>query len=251
MRIPKEAIVVGGSNGIGLAISKALASQGRHVHIVDKVAPDIEILKNYTYHFCDLLKYNKELIETMAQNNEADTLFITAGFGRVADFEYLDIDEIEKLFQINAVAAIKIIRQFYNRIHDDEKFYCGMMGSISGLVCSPMFSVYAATKAAVCRFIESVNIELEANGFSNRILNVSPGSMKGTKFNGEENDLDLLKDLTSEILKHLWANDELYIPEYDEIYKGVIASYKSDPHTFGLSSYKYKERSGRATNRVI
>ena len=41
-------------------------------------------------------------------------------------------------------------------------------------------------------FIESVNIELEKAGTDNRILNVSPGSLKGTRFNGQENNISLL-----------------------------------------------------------
>ncbi len=63
------------------------------------------------------------------------------------------------------------------------------MGSIAGLISSPLFATYGATKAAVCNGIESLNIELEMAGTENRILNVSPGSIKGTKFNGGTNDL--------------------------------------------------------------
>jgi len=123
------------------------------------------------------------------------------------------------------------------------------MGSISGLVNSPLFSVYAASKAAICRFTESINIELEVNGVNNRILNVSPGSIKGTKFNDGNNQLHLLNGLVTDIIDRLLKFEELFIPEYDEIYKDVIKSYQSDPRSFGISSYEHKIKSGRTSGK--
>lgn len=247
----KKALVVGGSNGIGLAIAKNLIEKGYHVYILDIKMPDsIVDLKgeNYTYYSCNLLDFDETIFENFCRDEEIDVLMITAGFGRVADFEYLHVAEIENMMTVNTVSTIKIVRLFYSRIKQDKSFYCGIMGSIAGLVSSPMFSVYAASKAAICRFVESVNIELEHANIQNRILNVSPGSLKGTKFNGGENDLSMLQDIAQEVVSHLFASDELFIPEYEKIYASVIDRYKNDPHQFGLSSYQYKKESGRAMN---
>lgn len=122
------------------------------------------------------------------------------------------------------------------------------MGSIAGWVSSPLLALYAASKAALCRFIESINTELESCGICNRILNVSPGSVKGTRFNGGENDLDLLDKLTNEIMINLFDSKEIFIPEYDEVYKNVIKRYTEDPHKYGLESYNYKVKSNRVQN---
>lgn len=246
-----KAVVVGGSNGIGLAISKVLIKKGYHVLILDKVEPDIGVKEeeSYTYYFCDLLAFNEELFEELSKDMAIKVLMITAGFGHVADFEYLHIAEIQNMFEVNTIAGIKIISLFYDRIKNNSSFYCGMMGSIAGLVSSPMFSVYAASKAAICRFVESVNIELEKSETENRVLNVSPGSIKGTRFNGEENDLNSIMSLAEEIVEKLFMSKELFIPEYENIYKGVLQRYNLDAHEFGLSSYTYKKNSGRVFNR--
>jgi NAD(P)-dependent dehydrogenase (short-subunit alcohol dehydrogenase family) len=45
----KKAVVVGGSNGIGLAITKNLISRNYHVYILDMVEPDISLIGEYTY----------------------------------------------------------------------------------------------------------------------------------------------------------------------------------------------------------
>ncbi len=246
----KKAVVVGGSNGIGLAITKNLIEKGYFVYILDKAAPDTQAISKQDFSFLqtNLLDFHAEDFEPVTKDPEVELLMITAGFGRVSDFEYLHIAEIDNLLTVNTVAGIKIVRLFYEKIKNEKTFYCGMMGSIAGLISSPMFSVYAASKAAVCRFIESVNIELENAGVSNRILNVSPGSIKGTRFNGGGNDLSLTAALADQIVCHLMNHDELFIPEYDEIYQGVLARYHADPYAFGLQSYQYKKESGRAVN---
>ena len=152
----KTAVVVGGSNGIGLAITLQLTQANYYVHILDICTPDCEKLpeRSYTYHFCNVLELDERLLIKLAEDPAVELLMITAGLGRVADFEYLHLAEIQKIMQINAIASIKLIRTFYGRIKDNRDFYCGVMGSIAGLVSSPMFSVYAASKAAVCRFVE-------------------------------------------------------------------------------------------------
>lgn len=248
MEMAKKAVVIGGSNGIGLSVSKQLVQLGYDVNILDICPPD-EHFEHTTYYQCNMLELDLNLLEDLCKDPHVDTLMITAGVGRVADFEYLHPAEIEKTMIIDVVSAIKVIRVFYDRIKNDEPFYCGIMGSIAGLVSSPMFSVYAAAKAGVCRFVESVNIELEEAGVKNRILNVSPGSIKGTKFNGGSNDLEAMDSLTRQIVKKLFASETLYIPQYDEVYKNVIDRYNADSHEYGRQSYRYKQRSGRVQNQ--
>ncbi len=247
----KKAVIVGGSNGIGLAIAKKFIENNYHVCILDIVSPDDSSMldkESYSYYPCNLLDFDEALFKELSEDSDVEALMITAGFGRVADFEYLHSAEIQNMLQVNTIAGIKIIRSFYNKIKDAKDFYCGMMGSIAGLISSPMFSVYAASKAAICRFIESVNIELEVYGTSNRILNVSPGSIKGTKFNGGDNDFTMTDTLAAQITNALFNKSELFIPEYEEVYKGVIERYNADPHEYGMHSYKYKMNSGRVYN---
>lgn len=247
----KKAIVVGGSNGIGLAIANKLMQRDYHVLIIDKNKPEKNLIykeDSYTYFFCDLLDFNIDFFYELSRDEAVEVLMITAGIGRVANFEYIHPAEIINTFQINTTSCIAILNIFYKRIKSDKAFYCGVMGSIAGWVSSPMFALYAASKAGLCRFIESINIELEADGVSNRILNISPGSVQGTKFNGGENDLDLLDKLTSEIMIKLFNSKEIFIPDYDKIYKKVIERYTEDPHKYGLESYHYKLSSNRVQN---
>lgn len=246
----KKAVVIGGSNGIGLAVVKNLVDKGVFVHILDIMEPDEDNLCKsfYRYSYFNMLDINEELLDNFSKDNDISLLMITAGIGRVASFKNLSVIDIQRLFQINTVSTIKVLKIFYDRILSKDKFYSGVIGSIAGLISSPLFSVYAASKAAVCRYVESVNIELEKEGTINRVLNVSPLSIQGTRFNGGSNDLDVLKDLADDIVVHLFKSDTLFIPQYNEIVKGIMDRYREDPHKFGLESYDYKMNSGRVCN---
>ena len=179
----KKAVVIGGSNGIGLAISKNLIERGYFLEICDRSGPEEGILPGHSFHhnYCDLLDFNEELLSSLAADKDMEVLMVTAGIGRVADFQAHHLAEIEKILTVDTVSTIKIFRIFYDRILSKNTFYAGVMGSISGWMSTPAAAVYAAAKAGVVRFVESVNIELVA-GTENRILDVSPASFKGSKF---------------------------------------------------------------------
>jgi NAD(P)-dependent dehydrogenase (short-subunit alcohol dehydrogenase family) len=220
------------------------------VEILGRGTGDISILPHDSVHhtFCDLLDFDEELFTSLAADQSVEILLVTAGIGRVADFEYFHPAEIEKMFTVDTVSTIKIFRIFYDRIKSRDSFYAGVMGSISGWMSTPSAAVYAAAKAGVVRFVESVNIELEVAGVDNRILDVSPASFKGSKFYGGKNDISLMSGLAGEIYLHMVNRETRYIPQYEEVFKGVLERYHNDPHEYSVHSYHYKESSGRKDN---
>lgn len=241
----RNALVVGGANGIGLAIASELAGRPdvEKVIIVDKAPIDERYVnsKFECYQF-DLTSEDYSLFDRF---KNVDTLMITAGMGRLALFKDVTEEHIIRSFQVNTLSVIRIIKHFYDKLERQDDFYCGVMVSIAGFMSSPFFAVYGATKAALKIFIESVNVELEKAGTTNRILNVSPGSIKGTSFYAGETDLSILKALTLDIIDNLEAKNDLYIPQYDSIFKEVLERYHNDFRTEGSHSYDYKLSSGR------
>lgn len=237
----KKALVVGGGRGIGLAVVKQLLFFGYDtVYIIGLHAPDDkEILLTNRVVFIQANLVNQEL-SFLPRDSDLDFLFISVGFGRVAHFSDLTDAEITKSIKVNELAVIRIIHYYYNQIASNSDFFCGVMGSISGLVSSPLFSVYGATKAALCKIIESINVELMEQGFKNRVLNISPGKLEGTSFYGKPQDLTLLEELATTILKMTLNRELLYIPKYDEVYRKVLDFYNTDSIAFGKDSYNYK-----------
>lgn len=244
----KRILIVGGANGIGLSIAKVLLSKDstKKVYIIDKAPLAEEYKENRieSWEF-DLTSDDYSLLD---QFTDIDGLVITAGFGKLSLFEDIPEPMIATYFNVNTIAAIRVIKHFYGRLLSKEDFYCGVMVSIAGFMSSPFFSLYGATKAALKIFIESVNVELEKSGSSNRILNVSPGSIKGTSFNNGKTDLSITEPLATEIIKHLEGKKDLFIPRYEEIFKNVLERYHNDFRKEGLHSYEYKVASGRIEN---
>lgn len=241
----RKALIVGGANGIGLSIATIFANREDYekIYIVDKVLIDDEFNnKKFESIQFDLTSEDYSIFDRF---KDVDTLMITAGFGKLSLFRDVSEQYITNSFAVNSVAPIRIIHHFMDKLINEENFLCGVMVSIAGFMTSPFFAVYGATKAALKIFIESVNIELKKNGSNNCILNVSPGSIKGTSFNNGKTDLAMTETLASEIIEHLEAKNDLFIPQYEEIFKNVLARYQEDFRKEGIHSYDYKMKSGR------
>ena len=241
----KRILIVGGANGIGLSMAHVLAerTETEKVYVVDKaeLAEEFWHEKVKSVQF-DLTSQDYNIFD---QFQDIDGLIITAGFGRLALFKDIPEEMIATYFNVNTIPVIRIIKHFYDKLLSKEDFYCGVMVSIAGFMSSPFFSLYGATKAALKIFIESVNVELEKAGTSNRILNVSPGSIAGTSFNQGKTDLNVTAALAKDIIAKIEAKEDLFIPKYDEVFHEVLERYHADFRKEGLHSYEYKMKSGR------
>ena len=230
-------MVVGGANGVGAAAVKKLLSENYDkVYVVDRAEPEFICEKT------EFIRFNliSDDVRELSRHTDVDTLIITAGVGRLDYFQNITTTEIETSFRINSIAVVELVQAFYSKIASNENFYCAVMSSIAGIVSSPLYSVYSATKAAVSRFLESINSELGGQGFSNRILSVCPGSIKGTKFHGAAtNDFSLIMPLVDEIYDKMVEREEEFVPNF-EVYGDVIRRYKTDAKKFGLESYQFK-----------
>lgn len=241
----KRILVVGGANGIGLSIASELAKRAEveKVYIVDKASLSEEYgsPKFESFQF-DLTNEDYSFFDRFSDIN---ALMITAGFGKLALFKNVPESHIMNSFNVNTIPVLRLIHKFYGMLEAKEDFYCGVMVSIAGFMSSPFFAVYGATKAALKVFIESVNVELKKGGSPNCILNVSPGSLKGTSFTAGKTDLNVTAPMANAIIEHFEAKDDLFIPQYDEIFRNVLERYHEDFRAEGSHSYDYKVQSGR------
>ena len=241
----KKILIVGGANGIGLSMAHILAdrSETEEVYVLDKAA----LAEEFRHEKIESIQFDLTCQDyaVFDQFQDIDGLIITAGFGKLALFRDIPEEMIATYFNVNTIPVIRIIKHFYEKLLSKEDFYCGVMVSIAGFMSSPFFSLYGATKAALKIFIESVNVELEKAGTSNRILNVSPGSIAGTSFNQGKTDLNVTASLAKEIIAKIESKEDLFIPKYEEVFHEVLERYHTDFRKEGLHSYEYKVASGR------
>ena len=241
----KRILVVGGANGIGLSIAHELArrEETERIYVVDKSL----LQEKYTHPKIEASQFDlvSEDYSFFDRFTDINAMMITAGFGKLALFKDVPESYIINSFNVNTIPVLRLVHRFYGKLEAQDDFYCGVMDSIAGWMSSPFFAVYGATKAALKIFIESVNVELQKGGSSNVILNVSPGSIKGSAFYAKENDLEALHDLTCDIISHLEDKDDLFIPKYEEVYREVLKRYHDDFRKEGEHSYEFKMNSNR------
>ena len=138
----KSVLIVGGANGIGLSIAKVLTARDEieRVYIVDKVP----LAEEYQEKKIESLQFdlNSSDYSIFNQFNDIDGLVVTAGFGNLALFEDIPEEMITTYFNVNTIAAIRLIKHYYHRLLSDQDFYCGVMVSIAGYMTSPFFAVF-------------------------------------------------------------------------------------------------------------
>jgi len=241
MNAIRTAVVLGGTSGIGHSIALALARLGVQVTVYGRKLPETAE-ENIEYRRLNLLCDDLSRLEA---HFNADALIYSAGLGRVAPFEEISDMEITTAFRIHAEGFAKVLRVFSARLKGETPFYFAVLGSIAGLISSPMLSYYGASKAAVASLCVSVNAELAAQGCVNRILNVAPGMIPGTGFYGEKDEPTQTAALAEEIVRRMLGRETLWIPRYEETYRAVLEKYHADPEGFGVDSYRFKQASGR------
>lgn len=244
----KKCIIVGGSNGIGLAFLNLLHNKYEKITVFDIVEPKIDF-PNVKFIRFDLSKDNPaEYAECLT---DCTAFIVTAGIGRVAPFDKLEKAEIDKILKVNLCATIALLKLYYPFMKSDTDRYCLVMGSLAGEISSPLFSVYGASKAGLNRFIESVNIELEMKESPNRITNIMPISFSGSSFNGKATDIEAITGLAHECLLAMFRKETKFIPEFDDLCFSILERYKIDPHGFGIQSYRYKIENNRLSDRKM
>ena len=243
----KKYVVVGGSNGVGAALSNQLIEMGYDVIICDYQTPCF--LGSYSYKKLDLFKDDINVLSTLI--NESDGLFITAGIGRVAPIQTFCDVEVKKTLVINCESIIRILLMCNNKLFNSNSFVCSVITSVAGFVSSPLFAIYSASKAALAKYIEAINVEINKNEFNNRITNVIATSFAGTSFNGEKTKLIELTDISKKIIDYSFNHkEECYLNEKTTL--DVIKRYQNNPKLFGLESYDYKLSKNRInTSKTI
>jgi glycerol-3-phosphate cytidylyltransferase len=239
----KKALIFGGSNGLGAAIIERLAL----------LYPGIEI----TDVDCVPPSYSKPVVSYVQADfakgygiagycfEDADIVIYTAGIGRLDHFEDFAPAETRRYWSVNTQTPIELIEHFSKRLLSDRPFYLGVVTSIAAQVGSPFFAIYSASKAALAKYIEAVDTELEGAGHPNRILDYCPGFIKGSRFYGLANQPAELEKYAGDFLDALQKQESWRLALNDPTYINVIKRYQDDPHRFDLDSYQYKQASGR------
>jgi NAD(P)-dependent dehydrogenase (short-subunit alcohol dehydrogenase family) len=182
--INKTAVVIGGTSGIGLAISKALAQAGanvvptgRRAAQVEAAAADVQALgRKSLVQTCDVIDSASlaHLLESVnAQLGSVQILVNCAG--RTKRTPTLEVSEAEwnGILETNLTGTLRACQVFGRHMVERKYGRIINIASLSSFVALYEVAAYSASKAAVVSLTKSLAIEWAASGVS--VNAIAPG----------------------------------------------------------------------------
>lgn len=206
------AIITGGASGIGLAIGKAIASEGAIVVLVDKSADDVSIAAKslsaqslkVTCVVADVTDYDAidcVVKETVLTHGRLDYMFNNAGIGVCGLMSDLSIDHWRKVVNVNLMGAVYGINASYPVMLRQGFGHIVNTSSMAGLIPFPLTGCYTATKHALVGL--SMALRVEAAGRGVRVSALCPGVIR-TPILKAQGDNILLYDVPAEMMDKSW-----------------------------------------------
>jgi NAD(P)-dependent dehydrogenase (short-subunit alcohol dehydrogenase family) len=140
----KTILIVGGTSGIGSAITKRLIEAGHQLHVISRNSP-AEPLEGVEYHQGDVLDDSLDLesLETL------DGLVYCPGSINLKPFQQLSGKEFSKDFEINVLGAVNILRKTEKRLKKSGNGSVVLFSTVAVGQGMPYHSSTAAAKGAV------------------------------------------------------------------------------------------------------
>jgi uncharacterized protein len=181
-------VVTGGSEGIGLAIARQFAAQGREIVLVARrEAPLAAAAEAFGRDFgrkawplpVDITQ--PDAADAIARFLEAsglyaDVLVNSAGVGQAGTFAEAAVGDIERLIDLNIAALSRLMRSFLPQMVARGRGGLLNVASLGGLAPGPNQAIYYASKAYVISLTEAVAYEVRGRGV--RIAVVAPGPVE-------------------------------------------------------------------------
>lgn len=200
----KTAIVTGASRGIGLAISKALNSEGVNVAGWSRTPPDDYNHKMFTHVEADLTdeaSVEKAWEKTSDMFDGGVSILINnAGVGYRGVMEEMPSDQWRYLFDLNVHGIFYVSKRVIPDMKKREEGHIINIGSGAGTNGIAGMSAYCGTKYAVVGITESMHLELR--DFGVKVTCLSPGSVE-TSFSGSNKNKLMPEDLAASVVHML------------------------------------------------
>lgn len=159
----KPAVITGAASGIGQALARAIAAQGRSVFLADIAATDAVAAEIGGTAITTDVAEPAQMEHLARIAADARLVCLNAGITGVAmgpPWEASD-DEWEKLLRVNLLGVVNGLRSFVPRLlAADEPGRILITASLAGLVTFPSGGAYAATKHALVAVAEQTALAL-------------------------------------------------------------------------------------------
>ncbi|MCC3861178.1 SDR family NAD(P)-dependent oxidoreductase [Pseudemcibacter aquimaris] len=191
----KSAWVVGGSTGLGAALSKRLALEETRLFISSRNTP---ALRRTCHKISNATPIPLDVTDHIACGLTAgliqhklgtfpDLIILNAAiYTPMKSYDY-DPKDIFDMMNVNFMGVVNMIKAIASQKNDDHNVTIAVISSPSGWRGLPGGGGYGASKAAVTNFVESMKLDLEEKNIHLRLI--TPGFIK-TRLT-DKNDFDM------------------------------------------------------------
>jgi len=181
----KVAIVTGGASGIGRGAAEALAREGARVVITDvqeqlgrEAAKSIDGDAVFVRHdVTDEDSWRSAIAAALERFGHLDVLVNNAGIIIVADIEETTVEQWRKIMAVNAEGVFLGCKHAIPAMRKSGGGSIVNLSSAAGLVGTPMFPAYSASKGAVRLLTKSVAAHCRDKGDAIRCNSIHPGGI--------------------------------------------------------------------------
>jgi len=147
----KTIVIIGGSKGIGKAISNALLDQNSVINI-SRSQPEFSH-RNLTHYNCDILT------DELPDLEKVDTLIYCPGSINLKPFERLKIEDFKHDYEINFIGAVKAIQKYLPNLKATDNANILLFSTVASKLGMPFHTSVASVKSAIEGLVKSLAAE--------------------------------------------------------------------------------------------
>ena len=161
MRISGATVLItGASSGIGAATARAVAAAGGRAMLTGRDGDRLAAVAAETGG----IAFVADLTRQVEVTGPVDVLVNNAGVGWAGPFDEMTDADIDRLIAVNLAAPIRLTRALVPRMVERGRGHVVFVASIAGATGVRNEAVYAATKAGLIYFADSLRYELGGTG---------------------------------------------------------------------------------------
>ena len=193
----KNILIVGGSSGLGLELSKHYIEEGHSVCLTGRHDPDLAGAKYIEFNVdSDVSSLPKEIDAMLAQCPKLNTLIYAAGYSLRGLIDSYSDNDIIKMSSIGLIVPALLVQRLKNNLDTPLKLM--LISSSSQYTPREQESVYCAVKAGLGMFGASLVKDMAIG----KVLVAAPAGINTAFWDGSNKD-------RSGMLEAKWVSDKI------------------------------------------
>lgn len=171
--MPRNIIITGADNGIGLALTKSLLGMGDHVAALDLSLENLPRSSNLLPFTCDVTdpeRVQDVMDEITRQWGGVDILINNACLAHFTPFDERTLDDIRREFEVNYFGYLNLIRAVLPVMKKQGRGIVHNFSSGVGFTGMPGMTGYTSTKGAVEALTRTLALEYAPMGITFNVM---------------------------------------------------------------------------------